>query len=76
VPGKITPSFWWRKTDVLKPGNLEIWSAEDILPFVGRVGTKEQAKCLRIETVVEVMKYLIEVIRAEKQLVGEPRRYS
>src|ERR1700688_160124 len=85
MPGEVAAPFRRRDANLFKArparrpgsrGNHDIRRPEDGRPVIGCVGTEEQAQGLGIEAVVEVMKELVEVVRAGEQLICQFRSKS
>src|SRR5438477_1080400 len=70
MPSQIAAALRWSQTNLLKSIDFDIWSAKNVLPLVDGVRAKKEAHRLRIETVVAIMKNLIEVVSTEQQLIG------
>ncbi len=78
VPSQVVAAFRWGQANLLKAAAVrtddDVGSAIDVLAFVDCVRAEEYAHCLRVETVVEIAKDLVEVVRPKQQLVGQARR--
>src|SRR5438477_11154009 len=74
MAGDIVAPFRWRESDLLKPGDDNVGSSENWFAIVGGIRTQEEAERFGIEAVVEVVKDLVEIVHAEKHLVGQARR--
>src|SRR5204863_5436031 len=81
VQGEVAPAFGGSQTNLFKSSRSalgrrrddNIGSSENGLPVVGGVRAKEYSHGLGIEAVVVVVKKLVEVDGAKKELIGPPR---
>src|SRR5579863_2641463 len=74
MPGNIVPALRRRDPDLFKAPDRDVRRAENIFPFVDRIGTEIESKGFRIEPVVEIGEDLVEVIGTNQDLVRQLRR--
>src|SRR5262249_26198891 len=77
VPGQVVAAFRRCQADLLKRpaarANDDVRRAKNILTLISSIRTQEDAHALCVETVVEVMENLIEVIGSKQKLIGHVR---
>ena len=74
MAGDIVAAFWRRNAHVIEIADKDRGGALNRLAIDSRIRAQVEAQSIHVETVVGVVKDLIEIADAGQQLVGEPRR--
>ena len=78
VPGEVVAAFGGREANLLKRAaprtDDDVWSAENVLSFVNRVGTEKDPHALGVKAMVEIAEDLVEIVGSEQHLVRQFRR--